>query len=129
MNVLAFPYSQVYIPAMPALEIVLGRAGRTQGVMTISALIDTGSDGTLMPINALEEVGARYVSAARLRTILGNSQPVDIYVVSLRIGPHTLPVVRVAAMAKDSEPILGRNVLNQLAVMLNGLAGVVELAI
>jgi hypothetical protein len=58
---------------------------------------------------------------------LGESQVADIYLVSLRIGSHLLGAVRVVAGLEGEEIILGRNVLNQLVVTLNGLASTVEI--
>jgi hypothetical protein len=68
------------------------------------------------------------VGAARVRGVLGDSQVADIYLVSIRVGPHLLGAMRVVAGAEGSEIILGRNVLKQLVVTLNGLASTVEIA-
>jgi hypothetical protein len=44
----------------------------------------------------------------------------------MEIGPYKLPKVRAAGVPVGTDFILGRNVLNQMVVTLNGLAGVTE---
>jgi predicted aspartyl protease len=122
-----YPYNRSYQPAMPVVEIELGKGGRPEFGKTHEALVDSGADGTLVPVDILEEIGARSVGAARIRSVLGESQVADIYLVSLRIGSHLLGAVRVVAGLEGEEIILGRNVLNQLVVTLNGLASTVEI--
>lgn len=58
----------------------------------------------------------------------GVRYPADIYEVTLRIGAYDLPKVRAVADPSNQETILGRDVLNQLIVTLNGLAQVTEIA-
>ena len=123
-----YPYSRNYQPAMPVVEIGLSKSGHFEPGTLRLALIDSGADGTLVPVDILEEIGARLVGAARIRSVLGDSQVADIYLVSLQIGPHVLGAVRVVAGPEGDEIIVGRNVLNQLVVTLNGLASAVEIS-
>jgi len=113
---------------MPVIEVGLGKGGQPEPGRLSLALVDSGADGTLVPVDLLEEVGARLVGTARIRSIFGDSQAADIHLGSLQIGPHWLGAVRVVAGAEGDEIILGRNVLNQLVVTLNGPASTVETA-
>jgi len=122
-----YPYDRRYQPAMPVVELALNKSGGSRSDSLHLAVVDSGADGTLVPVNLLEEIGARQVGTARIRGILGESQVADIFLVSLRIGPHLLGAVRAIAGAEGDEIILGRNVLNQLVVTLNGLASTVEI--
>ena len=126
-SVSTYPYSHDSDPPMPVVEIKLHAPGRVSPDRTFVALVDSGSDGTIVPIALLEEVGARYVGDAAVRWIWGASNPVDIYLANVVVGPHTIRGVRVIAAPENSEIILGRNVLNHLVVTLNGLAGVTEI--
>jgi len=123
-----YPYSRNYQPAMPVIEVGLGKGGQREPGLLRIALVDSGADGTRVPVDLLDEIGARLVGAARIKGILGDSQVADIYLVSLRVGPHLLSTLRVVAAAEGDEIILGRNVLNQLVVTLNGLASAVEIS-
>jgi predicted aspartyl protease len=127
MKVYTYPYDTSYSPPMPVVEVGLGRPG-SRKEEAIVAIIDSGADGTLIPIDLLEQVEARYVGDARLRGISGASQAASVYLASLHIGSETLSIVRVLATPEGSEPILGRNVLQYLVVTLNGPAGVSEIA-
>ena len=123
-----YPYSRNYQPAMPVIEVGLGKGGQREPGLLRIALVDSGADGTRVPVDLLDEIGARLVGAARIKGILGDSQVADIYLVSLRVGPHLLSTLRVVAAAEGDEIILGRNVLKQLVVTLNGLASAVEIS-
>ena len=66
-----YPYSRNYQPAMPVIEVGLDKGGqREPGVLRL-ALVDSDADGTLIPVDLLEEIGARLVGAARDQEHLG----------------------------------------------------------
>ncbi len=127
MSVLTFSYSQDYNPPMPVVSIELGAPGRVPLGQLLYALVDSGSDGTLIPIDLLEKAGARYVGEARLRVITGASQLADVYLANIRVGPHMVRGARVVAAPEQSEIILGRNVINHLIITLNGPASTIEI--
>lgn len=91
------------------------------------ALIDSGADGCIVPARYLKAIDAEHVRKARMRGVAGISYVVDLYVVIVHIGDIEI-AARVAADANGDELIIGRNVLNQLVVTLNGLAGVTEIS-
>jgi predicted aspartyl protease len=127
-NVETIAYSSAYLPPAPVVEIRVEAPGRARRGRSLTALIDSGADATLIPIDMLEEVGARHVGDATLRGWAGDRYPADIYLVNLIIGVHALPAVRVAAVPSGTEPVLGRNALNHLIITLNGPAAVTEIA-
>ena len=63
-----------------------------------------------------------------MRGVSGVGLPVELFLVALEIGSITIKGVRVIGDRYNHEFIIGRNVLNQLIVTLNGLAGEVELS-
>lgn len=121
-----YDYSRDYHPAMPVVEVGLSIVGQSEAQQSLLALVDSGSDGTLLPLDILEAVGARYVGEAQIRGITGDTQFVDVYIANLHTGSHTLRAVRLVGIAGE-EAILGRNVLNQLTITLDGVAGVTEI--
>ena len=125
-KVYTYNYSLDYQPAMPVVEIGLSIVGQSEAQQTLMAMVDSGSDGTLLPLDILEEIVARYVGDARIRGITGDTQFVDVYVANLYIGSHILHAVRLVG-TESEEAILGRNVLNQLTITLDGLASVTEI--
>jgi len=128
MKLHTYPYDIAFDPPMPVVEVQIHAPGHEPLPRTFSALVDSGADGTLIPVNLLEAAGARYVGEARLRGITGTSLRVDIYLLNLRVGSQWVRGVRVAAVTEPAEIVLGRNVLNHLVITLNGLAGVTEIA-
>lgn len=126
-RIYTYPYSEAYDPAMPVIEIGVSLPKRSAAEITTPALLDSGSDGTLIPIDLLESIGAKPVGPARVHGLWGGSRSANMYLVKLYIGPHQLFAVRVAGVNADDECILGRNLLNHLIVTLNGHASVVEI--
>ncbi len=71
MNVFTYPYDTTYQPPMPVADIQLQAPGRAMLPSTFPALLDSGADGTMVPIDLLEAAEARCVGEARLRGITG----------------------------------------------------------
>jgi len=65
------PYETRYQPAFPARPIVLHKSETGRRTETQIALLDTGSDGTLVPIEYLEEIFAPVLTDTRIRSHWG----------------------------------------------------------
>ncbi len=129
MRVLTYPYSDAYTPSMPVVDLGVSQPGARQPAQVVTAVVDSGADGTLVPIDVLEAVSAGYVGEAFIRGISGKRQGVSMYLATLHIGSHVLNAVRVVAVHEGSEAILGRNVLQFLVVTLNGPAAATEVVV
>ena len=103
MKVLTYPYSDAYIPSMPVVDLGVSRPGARQPTQMVTAVVDSGADGTLVPIDVLEAVGAGYVGEAFIRGISGRRQGVSMYLAALHVGSHVLNVAVV-----QSEPLLAQ---------------------
>lgn len=57
-----------------------------------------------------------------MRGFIGISQRVEIFQVAIRMGDYIIPGIRAVADKHGTETILGRDVLNQLILTLNGPA-------
>jgi predicted aspartyl protease len=119
-------YSRDYDPVAPVIEIHVRDIERAEPEISIIALIDSGSDATLLPADVIHATRAQYANTRRIRGILGAPSVVDTYMVSIRIGTHTVQAIEAVAVNDVDEAVLGRDVLNQLVIVLNGLAGIVE---
>ncbi len=122
----SFDYDQSYVPAAPFLPITVDGYDPEKQAVTVSVFVDTGADGTMLPLPILLAVGAEYEDTVRLRGTTGNSLRVDRYTVRIQIGDETIHAVSVVAMAAGSEPLIGRDVLNHLILTLNGYASMTE---
>lgn len=126
--VYSFEYNRDYEPPAPILEVGISLPRQDQPTVTISGLLDSGSDGTMLPISILENIGAKPVGRGRIRGILGNSTAASIFLVKLYLGNQQIYAVRVIGVDEESECLIGRNVLRHLVVTLNGLASVTEIS-
>jgi predicted aspartyl protease len=116
------PYDAGYEPAAPVFAIGLGPSGKEEIKQEVTALIDTGADVTMIPAQILLRAGGQPVEQGLLRGILGESVVINLYLVAVHIGGITVHGVRAAATKDSRESILGRDVLNQLELTLNGPA-------
>jgi hypothetical protein len=91
------------------------------------ALVNTGGDFTTIPLNWLLEIDAPEVRMAYLRGLWSEQRPVTLYLVDIHLENGVLPGVEVVGIDEDDieteadrEIVLGRNVLNQLILLLDG---------
>jgi predicted aspartyl protease len=115
-------YNRAYEPPAPYLNILVSSITGQSVEEEISALLDSGADATMLPISILNQVKAPYLEKMVMRWGTSPPEIVDIFIATIRIGPHILHGINVIAMPPESEAILGRDVLNQLIIQLNGLA-------
>jgi len=117
---MSYPYSTRYYPPMPAVEVALGAPEADYSLGPLSSIIDTGADITIVPREYLMRLNAPVVGSGHLRSPWGGRYNVKIYEVNMRVGEHDLYEVEVAAEPGGREVLLGRNVLNQLDLRLDG---------
>lgn len=122
-----YEYDSSYVPAMPVIEIKIGRALALPS-LPLTALIDSGADGVIIPLQHLKQLKARREQRAWMRTVAGARSMVQLYSISLQLGPFDFRDLTVAAGLHPEEAIIGRSVLNKFIITLNGLANAVELS-
>ena len=111
-------YHQGYVPPFPQLTTIV-EFDQTR-LDSRPALVDSGADATLIPVALLEEVGAWKSGNASIRSHFGESQKVDLYLVSLHVDGRVLPGIYVVGDPSGSEVVLGRDVLNKITLFLDG---------
>lgn len=121
-----FPYDITYDPALPVCALTL-TAKPTGQQVELTAIIDTGADGTIIPIQYLRQIGARRAFETGLRSQWGERRTVFLYLVDLQIGELTLPGIYVVGDELGNDIVLGRNILNQLRMLLDGPASLMQL--
>lgn len=126
MNV-SFEYSRQYMPAFPVLEMRVVGQDPARG-QTVTGLIDSGSDATQLPLAILRSIGARQTDRRWVRDLAGVRYGVSVYAVRIQIGDLTTPLLEVVGREGIDEIIVGRDVLNQFIVTLNGLAFVTDIS-
>ncbi|MEZ4511938.1 MAG: hypothetical protein R3C62_08680 [Chloroflexota bacterium] len=123
------PYDTSYEPAAPVISIGLSPSGSATPRQHLTALIDSGADASMFPTATLLAAGARVVEQRQMRGLIGNAITVNLYLTAVHIGTHpnghpihTIHGIRAIGIPTTDEPIIGRDVLNQLETLLNGPA-------
>jgi len=96
----------------------------------LTALVDTGSDGTLVPYETLQAAGFRPTRQRRRFYTARREQPPETvvgYSVLLRIGTFILDDVDVFASRTVETMLLGRNVLNRMVLTYDGPQKLLEI--
>jgi predicted aspartyl protease len=122
-----YEYSTVYLPAAPVCQVYLGQAGSEPTSGPFDALLDTGSDITVIPLAYLREVKAKRISRGRARSMWGDARTVDIYLVAFALDQLRFSALQVLAEADGQEIVVGRAVLNRLKILLDGPAALLEI--
>lgn len=118
-----YPYDTVYEPPFPAAPVVLRNSEEGLRTEKVQALLDTGSDGSLVPIAYLEEILAPPMADTHIRSHWGEWLAAQLFAVDIELGNLRLPGVFVVGDEQGNEIVLGRNVLNKLRLLLDGPAG------
>jgi len=105
---------------MQAVEVALGAPGAGFSLGPLPTIVDTGADITTVPKEYLVRLGAPVVASGYLRSPWGERRRVKIYEVNVRVGGHNVYEIEVASEPGGREVLLGRNVLNQLNLQLDG---------
>ena len=116
------PYNQNSVHPFPTLPIVITQLEGSLSSEPLASLLDTGADITLIPLEHLQAIRSDEVYTANLRMHWGKPQPVAIHLVDIEINGHHLPGIEVVADDYSDQAILGRNVLNKLILLLDGVA-------
>ena len=117
---MTYPYSHNYYPPAPIIEVTFVSAAENLRVGPLPALVDSGADGTIVPINYLDEIQAPSTVDMSIRSQWGESHWVLLYLVDVQIGDLTLPGIEVVGDEISNEIVIGRDILNRLQVLLDG---------
>lgn len=113
-------YDSAWFPSMPIVDLVISNPVRDVSE-NLTAIIDTGADGTFLPITLLEQMGFPRIGWINARGISGFSYRVPQYAVDVVVGGVAFESVRVVGDT-NGESIIGRNILNKLVMTLDGFA-------
>jgi predicted aspartyl protease len=108
------------------LEIYLSQSD-TQVVGPLRAIVDTGSDGTIVPARTLSVFQPVEMDKAWLRSQWGERRLVAVYALDIHLDAFRLPAIRVVSDDRGNEIILGRDVLNKLRLLLDGPDQTIEM--
>ncbi|GJM40503.1 MAG: hypothetical protein DHS20C20_07850 [Ardenticatenaceae bacterium] len=127
MNV-QFEYDRRFLPPAPVVTLTVDGYSNDVQPTTIQAMVDSGADGTMLPTAVLTQIEASYVDSVRMSGVTGAVERRDRYRVRLQIGDIVIKGIDAIAVESENEGLIGRDVLNQLIVTLNGLAAELTIA-
>lgn len=78
-----YPYNTAYDPPIPVCKVTLN-APATGRRIELNAIVDTGADGTIVPLCYLEGIGTRRTFETGLRSQWGERRTVFLYLVDYR---------------------------------------------
>ena len=113
-------YDQTRLPPIPVLDVWLAVPDSTDWHGPYPAIVDSGADLTIVPLDLLRQLAAPYLKRAVLRSQWEERQIVFLHEVDLRIEGIVLPAIDVAGDTISQEVLLGRNALNRLDLRLEG---------
>jgi predicted aspartyl protease len=111
-----FSYDASLDPPAPVVPVRISRPVGEEAVM-LTMLVDTGADCTLVPISIVRQLGLPQIDIIGLTGVGGAKQRATVHAASVELGELRV-LARVVAFI--DEAILGRDVLNQAVVMLDG---------
>lgn len=118
--------SNTYDPSAPIIEVVVRNPRTGKETLPIRALVDTGADATFIPMTYLRQLRMPIKSKGTIRSHWGEPRSINVYLVYLVIRNVVIQVPTAIGDNQGEEIVLGRDALNQLRIVLNGWAEVVE---
>lgn len=117
---MSYEYDDKYSPPAPVLRVTVRSPGDSTRQVTTDALVDTGADITCLPGAIVKAIGGEPASTYSVHGIneafIGAA---DSYFLEFEIAP--IKKITEAIVIGD-ELILGRNLLNELMLQLDGPA-------
>ncbi len=112
------PYDASLDPPAPMVPVRIAGPVGDQAVM-LPMLVDTGADCTLIPASIARQLGLPQIDVIGLTGVGGGKRRTAVHAASVELGGLRM-LARIVAFA--DEAILGRDILNQAVVTLDGPA-------
>lgn len=124
-----FVYRYVDVkPPAPFVFVILSKLDGSAIAADLPARVDTGADRTIVPTQLAVQLGLDEVE--RLTFVSLGGQQVELAVHEVQLVVRDLDPIIVKVAASDGEPyiLLGRDVLNQYKIVLDGPNGKLEIS-
>ena len=119
-------YDQTQDPAAPVLEVTLSGVRRAFPQRKLLALIDTGADVSAIPSSLVTILQLYTVGRIQIEGVDAEKSIFELFAVKLTLNGITISRLEVIATDLDFV-VIGRDVLNQFYLLLNGPDGTFDL--
>lgn len=117
------PYDDRYEPPAPVLPVLIS-APNAPGGIGVSALVDSGADVSVVPADVIRALGLPIVAWTEVRGYDGTSRRTEVHAATMQVeGLRTI----VEVIGLGNEALIGRDVLNQVRIVLDGPKRTVEI--
>ena len=122
-----FRYVATETPPAPFALVSVGRPDGTTRATDLPVKVDSGADRTVIPASLATELRLDEVERRQFEGLGGHR--ITMALVRVLLAIRSCPEVEVSAAANDGEPyiLLGRDVLNNFRVVLDGPSGKMEI--
>ncbi len=127
MSLYTKDYSSDFYPAMPVVDILVKPEVNEHGI-NLTAIVDSGADNTMLPANILDQLNVSKTQTAWMTGVSGSRVAVNLYWIFVQIGDFQPIYTEVIGIQNRDEVIIGRDIINQFAVLLNGPAHTIEIS-
>ncbi len=110
-------------PPAPVLPIRVGAPG-ADSAMLLTALVDTGADISVVPVEVPRRLGLPVIGQISVRGLAGTTRRVPVYGAEIETEMGRLPAELIGV---GQEVIIGRDFLNLWTLFLRGPRRVIEI--
>jgi predicted aspartyl protease len=114
-------YTDAYWPPFPVLEISLAIRDQTPSIGPFQALIDTGADGAFVPVKYIKQLKIPVSGQMIVHPHFGTPQVAHTHTLDILVGSFRFSAIEVVGDNQEKDLIVGRNLLNKLVLVLDGL--------
>lgn len=115
------PFHPALYPPAPALEIRLVNPSTGVHSVYYHAILDTGADMTIIPTTMLTALRLSPMRSESVSGLWGSHSVTKVYLVDIEIGGRLLSDIEVLSNSREKQILIGRDVSNQLRLLLDGL--------
>ncbi|MBI2305125.1 MAG: retroviral-like aspartic protease family protein [Chloroflexi bacterium] len=123
-----YAYNASFDPPAPVLPVKIGVPLSSSPPVTVNAFVDSGADITAIPSALTRQLQMRRADTALLRGFEGKVRESPVFSVTLATGEGEHKFIR-AVLWQETYALLGRDLLNQLEITLDGLQGVLHIVV
>lgn len=121
-----FNYEKAEDPPAPFISVRLSHDVHDERTVEINAKLDTGADITAIPSDIVEQLNLRHSGEMAFEDFDGHLFHKDIYAIRIKLPTGQHGRINVLTIPSD-HVLLGRDVINQFRLLLDGPALTLEI--